>query len=213
MRIAVGLAAAGVLVVANTVAAVAAPSPNPIFIVPNTGSNCSGPPSNVATVRDQASSGAVVSTIDAAGGRTLTVTNNCGVPLVARVEDQSGGLLALPALPNGAATQVDVTNAAAIDFYREDPANVFNFVAGGVFIVNSQAPSEGPTPPPVLQQVGLLDGASCTEFASEALNWAGVSSGGWGRSWAQWMNDGLGGAVCTRTLVYSNSQGRWVLAE
>ena len=213
MRIAVGLAAAGVLVVANAVAAVAAPSPNPIFIVPNTGSDCSGPPSNTATVRDQASSGTAVSTVDAAGGRTLTVTNNCGVPLVARVEDQSGGLLALLTFPNGAATQVDVTGAAAITFYREDPTNVFNFVAGDVFIINSQAPSGGTTPPPVLQQVGLLDGASCTEFEAEELNWAGVSSGGWDQSWAKWMNDGLGGPICTRTLVYSNSQSRWVLAD
>ena len=104
-----------------------------------------------------------------------------------------------------------MTNAAAIDFYREDPANVFNFVAGGVVIINSQAPSGGRTPPPVLQQVGLLHGASCTEFASEALNWAGVSGGGWGESWAQWMNGGMGGPVCTRTLVYSNALSRWTV--
>ena len=39
----------------------------------------------------------------------------------------------------------------------------------------------------------------------------GVTSGGWGESWAQWMNGGTGGAVCTRTLVYSTAQSRWVV--
>jgi hypothetical protein len=38
-----------------------------------------------------------------------------------------------------------------------------------------------------------------------------VSSGGWGESWAQWMNAGQGGAVCTRTLFYSAAQSRWIV--
>lgn len=43
------------------------------------------------------------------------------------------------------------------------------------------------------------------------MNWAGVESGGWGKSWAQWMNDGAGGAVCTRTLIYNPARARWMV--
>ena len=191
-------------------AASAAPSPNPIFIVPDDGSDCSGIRfSEAATVRDQASSGSVVSTIDASNGRILSVTNNCLVDLVARVEDEAGALLALPDFPSSVSTEVDITGAAAITFYREDPPNEFNSVANGVFIVNSAAPSSGSMPPPVLQQFGKPSTGTCDEAAPADLNWGGSSSGGWGDSWAQWMNDGAGGDVCTRTLVYNNSSGRW----
>lgn len=75
----------------------------------------------------------------------------------------------------------------------------------------SATPTSGPKP--VLQQFGMTNGASCETTASPGLNWAGVRSGGWGHSWAQWMHGGQGGPVCTRTLVYSNAQGRWILAE
>ncbi len=34
---------------------------------------------------------------------------------------------------------------------------------------------------------------------------------GWSESWETWMNGGTGGAVCTRTLACSTSQGAWDL--
>ncbi len=191
-------------------AASAAPSPNPIFVVPDTGSGCTGADGTQrGTVRDQATGGSVVTTVDAAAGRSLAVRNNCPVTLVARIEDSRGVLLALPSFPNGVTTSVDITGAAAITFYREDPSNVFNFVAGDAFIINSAAPVSGATPPPVLQQFGKPSTGTCDETAPADLNWGGSSSGGWGDSWARWMNDGAGGDVCTRTLVYNNSSGRW----
>ena len=55
---------------------------------------------------------------------------------------------------------------------------------------------------PIPQQFGLPASGTCDEAAPADLNWAGVPSGSWGISWAQWMNDGNGGAVCTRTLNY-----------
>ena len=67
----------------------------------------------------------------------------------------------------------------------------------------------GQTPQPVLQQFGKPNDVTCDEAAPADLNWGGSASGGWGDSWARWMNDGAGGDVCTRTLVYSNSSGRW----
>lgn len=77
------------------------------------------------------------------------------------------------------------------------------------------APSQ--TPPPVLQQFEFVSDQSrtlttCDAQASSALNWGGAGGGGWGSSWAQWANGGEGGPVCTRTLVYNDSLGRWEIA-
>ena len=65
------------------------------------------------------------------------------------------------------------------------------------------------SPRPILQQFGKPSTGTCDEAAPADLNWGGSWSGGWGDSWARWMNDGAGGDVCTRTLVYNNSSGRW----
>jgi len=64
-------------------------------------------------------------------------------------------------------------------------------------------------PAPHIQQFGMPETGTCDEAQPESLNWGGVSSGGWGESWAQWMADGLGGAVCTRTLIYNTSKAAW----
>ena len=65
-------------------------------------------------------------------------------------------------------------------------------------------------PPAVLQQFGLPASGSCAA-QPDGLNWANVQNGGWGISWAQWMNNGSGGAVCSRTLYYSNSTSMWTV--
>lgn len=66
-------------------------------------------------------------------------------------------------------------------------------------------------PAPVIQQFGMPATGTCDDAQPEGLNLAGVPSGGWGESWAQWMNGGIGGAVCTRTLNYSTVQSKWVV--
>lgn len=66
-------------------------------------------------------------------------------------------------------------------------------------------------PAPVLQQFGKPASGTCDAAAPVTLNWSSVSSGGWSESWAQWVNNGNGGAVCTRTLSYSTTQSRWVV--
>lgn len=70
---------------------------------------------------------------------------------------------------------------------------------------------EGAThsPTPLLQQFGRPEQVTCEASAPFSLNWGGAGSGGWGESWAQWMNGGAGGQVCTRTLVFDNAQGTW----
>jgi hypothetical protein len=86
-----------------------------------------------------------------------------------------------------------------------------NEVFGFAFRTYVNTPDSGPTPPPVMQQFGMPSSGTCDAAAPVMLNWGGAGSGGWGNSWAQWANGGNGGAVCTRTLVYSNAVGHWIV--
>jgi len=72
--------------------------------------------------------------------------------------------------------------------------------------------SSSSAPPSVTQQFGRPSTGTCDAAAPASLNWAGVASGGWGESYAEWMNNGTGGFVCTRTLVYSDNLGAWTVS-
>jgi hypothetical protein len=67
------------------------------------------------------------------------------------------------------------------------------------------------SPPSALQEFGRPRAGTCDAAQPDGLNWAGVPSGGWANSWSWWINDGTGGPVCSRMLVYSNAQAKWVL--
>lgn len=83
-------------------------------------------------------------------------------------------------------------------------------LSGGGFSSSSAPTTEtGSSPSPVVQQFGKPTSGTCTDAAPASLNWGGASSGGWSESWAQWMNGGSGGAVCTRSLQYSAARGTW----
>jgi len=64
-------------------------------------------------------------------------------------------------------------------------------------------------PPDILQSVGLPASGNCVGIDDKDLNWAGATSGGWTASWAQWMNAGKGGAVCSRFLAFSPTTNTW----
>lgn len=64
-------------------------------------------------------------------------------------------------------------------------------------------------PPDVMQQVGRAADQTCASAGTAEMNIGGVASGGWGQSWAQWMNGGTGGFICNRTLFYNTAYGRW----
>jgi hypothetical protein len=90
------------------------------------------------------------------------------------------------------------------------------FGSNGYVIITPGATSSSmsPTqnlPSDVIQQVGIPESMTCADFRDDSLNWAGISSGGWTQSWAQWVNDGNGRAVCTRTLVYTANR-QWSVA-
>lgn len=115
----------------------------------------------------------------------------------------------------GAITQVDITlsitGAGQINFNSGTPSytgQTFNVSSGGDSSSNGATSS---VPAPVFQQFGRPTSGTCDAVAPESLNWSGVASGGWSESWAQWMNGGTGGAVCTRELVYSTARGGWVV--
>jgi len=71
--------------------------------------------------------------------------------------------------------------------------------------------SPSPEPDPILQQFGKPASGTCTDAAPPHTQLPGAPSGGWGESWAQWMNAGQGGAVCTRTLMYRTALSRWIV--
>ena len=82
---------------------------------------------------------------------------------------------------------------------------------GAVTVLDTNDPTYAADIPPILQQFGRPVTGTCDAAQPPGLNWSGVASGGWTESWAQWVNGGGGGAVCTRMLVYSTAQGRWII--
>ena len=78
-------------------------------------------------------------------------------------------------------------------------------------LANRSGDDPGQAPPPIIQQVGLLPGQGCGDVDIPSLNWAGVGSGGWGQSWAEWAVPFTGGAVCTRELYYDSPRSRWAV--
>jgi len=160
-----------------------------------------------------------------------------GVPNGSTIASTSVSISSVPADPNPSTVTVSFTSPASLVAGTEyafllrstDAANaviVFEGTtySGGRAIFNGNVmgndlafatyvttSDSGPTPPPVLQQFGMPSSGTCDASAPVMLNWGGAGSGGWGTSWAQWANGGKGGAVCTRTLVYSNSSSRWMV--
>lgn len=51
-----------------------------------------------------------------------------------------------------------------------------------------------------LQQVGVPASGDCADVNPSVGHYPGFPVGGWSKSWAWWINDGTGGAVCTREL-------------
>ena len=88
-------------------------------------------------------------------------------------------------------------------------------LTGGYMLLQGALPvaaDPSQTPADIIQQTGVPASGSCADVVDTAYRYGTSVSGGWGRSWANWINPGIGAAVCTRTLTYSNSLGTWVVA-
>lgn len=59
------------------------------------------------------------------------------------------------------------------------------------------------------QQVGVPASGSCANVPSPVGHYPGFPFGGWSTSWAQWINGGTGGPVCTRELYFDQNAGEW----
>jgi hypothetical protein len=102
---------------------------------------------------------------------------------------------------------VTITQPGQIEFWTGALVGTITTGTGGGS--SSSTSSSTSSPAPVVQQFGKPASGTCTDAAPADLNWGGASSGGWSESWAQWMNGGSGGAVCTRSLQYSAARGTW----
>lgn len=60
-----------------------------------------------------------------------------------------------------------------------------------------------------LQQVGVPATGTCQDVAHDVGHLDGFPYGGWGRSWAMWINGGRGGPVCTREVFYDYGVDAW----
>ena len=88
---------------------------------------------------------------------------------------------------------------------------LFSITGGGGGDDSGSSETSGSAPASEIQQFGLPASGNCEDGATEAMNWSGIGLDGWGTSWAQWMNEGAGGAVCTRTVVYDTSTAKWIV--
>lgn len=68
-------------------------------------------------------------------------------------------------------------------------------------------------PADIIQQTGVPASGDCASVVDAEFAYGTTVSGGWGTSWARWINAGAGGAVCTRTLTYNESRTAWVIAS
>jgi hypothetical protein len=50
------------------------------------------------------------------------------------------------------------------------------------------------------QQVGVPASGDCGDVDPATGHYPGYPIGGWSQSWAQWINDGTGGPICTREV-------------
>ena len=149
----------------------------------------------------------------------LTVINEC--PVAVRIERSDGNWVQVNAGQQVAINPLNVVTS----FVVKNSGNTLSLSStvlvsvtltqggggGGGGGGNTSPSGAGGVPAPLMQQFGMPSSGSCDAAAPATLNWADVASGGWSQSWAQWMNDGKGGAVCSRTLVYSVGDARWTV--
>jgi hypothetical protein len=171
-------------------------------------------PSNLNIDCTNGAAGAFDQTFTGAVGETFTLTNLNGS--FACVVSSYAGVVTASGL-NGSdefqVAPVTFTMVASGSFHLNYNAGRANRSTITVVALPApvSAPAQGSTPAPLIQQFGNAATDTCAASAPESLNWSGVASGGWGVSWAEWMNGGAGGFVCTRTLAYGAAQATWAV--
>jgi len=128
--------------------------------------------------------------VDASGNKTFTILGTADNGFVTlRQDDNSGGYATLP----------------GAGFFT------VSYSSGSGGDDSGSSGVAGSAPASEIQQFGLPASGNCEDGATEAMNWSGIGMDGWSISWAQWANDGAGGAVCTRTVMYDTSTAKWTV--
>ena len=91
------------------------------------------------------------------------------------------------------------------DFYITVPNAGAVTVVATLTVTNdpvAPAHADGSTPQPIvgLQQVGVPASGDCADVPASVGHDQGFPIGGWSKTWANWINNGTGGPVCTRTV-------------
>ena len=208
----------------------AAASPSVIYIMPADATVACNNAGNAVSIRDSdtrtggAPSGNIVTTITGVSTDSVLIENKCSGGSLPALNGMtvawlgtSGGVTngssLVPRngsynLPIGTVTSLTFTDAASL---MRATITVTSGGGGGGSGGSSFDSASSSAPTPIVQQFGKPAAGMCDAAAPVTLNWGGAGSGGWGESWAQWMNNSKGGAVCTRTLVYSSSRGAWTV--
>lgn len=142
-----------------------------------------------------------IGTTGTAGVVTWTSSNGADSPSSNPTTLAAGATLTVTMATTGSETIIISNNR----IYRY----AFTVTSGGGGGGSSSVRSTVSAPADVMQQVGMPADGKCSSIVDATLNWAGVTSGGWGTSWAQWMNGGKGGAVCNRALFYDLRLSKW----
>ena len=117
-------------------------------------------------------------------------------------------------LKDGASLQaVDVAASAAASMTAPSAGGDYTLRYTGIFdgysipltVTNdpvAPAHADGSTPQPILglQQVGVPASGDCADVPASVGHDQGFPIGGWSKTWANWINNGTGGPVCTRTV-------------
>jgi hypothetical protein len=162
-------------------------------------------------------------TVSLTVGDTLVISNTSAFDLA--VKNATGQIrnqtmttcTSVASTASGSSCPVSNTTSTSFTVLATGTVELYRFTSAAVLLNTVTIGSGGgsasmsDSPALLIQQFGMPSSGTCDAAAPVMLNWGGAGSGGWGNSWAQWANGGNGGAVCTRTLVYSNSSSRWIV--
>ena len=187
MRVLKILVAAGVVAVAGlgtSAPAMAAVNPSIVSVT------CDG------CVLPSVSAGSIV----ANPGDTFTVHAGTATTATFELKSQS-----VSVGPNQSASMTAPSAVGSYDFYIKVPNAQASFVITTLTVTNdpvAPAHADGSTPQPIvgLQQVGVPASGDCADVPASVGHDQGFPIGGWSKSWANWINNGTGGPVCTRTV-------------
>ena len=107
--------------------------------------------------------------------------------------------------PNQSASMTAPSAVGSYDFYITVPNAGAVTVVATLTVTNdpvAPAHADGSTPQPIvgLQQVGVPASGDCADVPASVGHDQGFPIGGWSKTWANWINNGTGGPVCTRTV-------------